>query len=88
VAGGLTHVEYDLESLLTFPSFPLVIPVLRVAAFLWEMAQKWKQDGEQRKKSEDQREMLLAFYGLLVVVLAIVAVVSINYRMVPRSLPA
>ena len=47
--------------------------------------EKLRQSEDQRKKSEDQREMLL--YGLIVV-LAIVAVVSINYRMVPRSLPA
>ena len=47
--------------------------------------EKLKQSEEQRRESEYQREMLL--YALLVV-LAVVAVASINYRMVPRSLPA
>jgi len=66
----------------------------RLFSFIFDMALKWQQNKykeklrlseERRKRSEDRRNSLV--FALLVV-LAIVAVISINYRMVPRSLPA
>lgn len=46
---------------------------------------KLKGSEEKRKKAKQQRDMVLV---VLFVVIAIVAVTSISYRMVPRSLPA
>lgn len=47
--------------------------------------EKLRRSEEQRKMSENQRDALLY---VLLFVLVVVTVASINYRMVPRSLPA